>query len=349
MKEYKNPICMRLDHLYCPLPLALEPYWNCAADCYYCIARRLNKIWGTEQRVANPQNVKQRLVNALGNAHPRSPLTRALSKKKTIFIGRKADPYQPLESKKHVTRKVIKILNELDWSYVICSRYTEHMQVDKELFMQGKVTLLIEITPGGENDWVLFERKRTTPIENRLRAAAKWQRAGISVGIRGEPFIPGHHTTGQFRDMLRRLKNYGLHSYNTYNLHLNAHNARRLAEIGLDIEKVWHYNQDNSWRRIQQELCTIADEEGITLGCPDFVNVPKKWRSLTNTCCGISVPRPFYFNTHFWRRLLQKNKIPKQVLKETWEGIGTESDYQQAKTIIYGTSKTKYTMRDAKS
>jgi hypothetical protein len=120
-----------------------------------------------------------------------------------------------------------------------------------------------------------------------------------------------------------------------------------LVEIGLDIEKIWRHNQDNLWRPIQQKLCAIADEESITLGCPDFVNVPKGWCSSTNTCCGVSVPKPFHFNTHFWRRLLQKNKRPKQVLKKTWEGIGTKSDYKLAKAIIYGNSKTRYTMKDA--
>ena len=347
MKEYKNPICIRHDHLNCPLPIALESYWNCTANCHHCPSRKLNKIWGMEQRTANPQNVKRKLINALNNTHPHSSVACALSKKKTIFLGRKSDPYQPLETKKHITRRIIKILNKLNWSYIICSRYTENMQADEELFIQGKTTLLIEITPGGENDWSLFERERTTSVEDRLNMAAKWSKANISVGIGGEPFIPGYHTTKQFRNMLRRLKSHGLQSYSTYNLHLNAHNAKRLVEIGLDMEKVWEHNQDKLWRPIQRKLCIIADEEGITLGCPDFVNVPKGWCSTTNTCCGVSVPKPFHFNTHFWRRLLQKNKTPKQVLKKTWEGIGTKSDYQQAKTIIYGTSKDIYTMKDA--
>lgn len=347
MKEYKNPICIRHAHLNCPLPLALESYWNCEADCHHCPGRKLNEIWGTEQRVSNPQAVEHKLCNALNNKNPRSPIACALSMKKTIWLGRKADSYQPLESKRHITRKLIKILNRLKWSFVVCSRYTEYMKEDTKLFRQGKSTLLIEITPGGDGDWSLFERERTTPIEDRLRAAAKWNRTGIHVGIRGEPFIPGHHTPKQFRNILRRLKSHKLRSYNTYNLHLNEYNARRLSTIGLDIEKIWRYNQDRLWRPIQQKLCTIADEEGIILGCPDFVNVSKKWCSQTNTCCGVSVVRPFRFNTHTWRRMLLKGKSSKQVLKKTWEGIGTKKDYEQARTIIYSKNTNRYTMKDA--
>ena len=346
MQEYKNPICIRHAHLSCPLPLALESYWACDADCHHCPGRKLNEIWGSEQRIANPHHVERKLHNAVLNARPRSPVACALAKKKTLWLGRKADPYQPIESKKHITRAIIQILNKMHWSFVVCSRYTEFMQPDTKLFQHGMSTLLIEITPGGENDWALFERQRTTPVEERLRAATKWSKDGIHVGIRGEPFIPGHHTTKQFRDILRRLKSHGLHSYNTYNLHLNEYNARRLNSIGLDIEKIWHHNQDRLWRPIQRQLCNIADEEGIILGCPDFVNVPKGWRSRTNTCCGVSVIRPFRFNTHTWKRLLQKGKTPKAVLNNTWEDIGTEDDYNQGCAIISGRAHDMYTMKD---
>lgn len=347
MKEYKNPFCIRHAHLSCPLPLALESYWACEADCHHCPGRKLNEIWGAEQRVTNPANVERKLRHALSAKNPQSPLARALSMRKTLWLGRKTDPYQPLERKEHVTRAIIRTLNALDWSFVVCSRYTMNMERDESLFANGKATLLVEVTPGGESDWELFERKRTTPVGDRLQAAARWRKSGISVGIRGEPFIPGYHTTKQFRDMLRRLKSHGLRSYNTYNLHLNEYNARRLASIGLDIEKIWRCNQDHLWRPVQQELCRIADEEGIVLGCPDFVNIPAGWRSRTNTCCGVTVPRPFRFNTHSWRGLLQQKIHPSEVLQRTWEGIGTEADRKEGRAIIEGKSTDRYTMKDA--
>jgi len=347
MKEYKNPFCIRHAHMSCPLPITLESYWACEADCHHCPGHKLNEIWGKEQRVTDPVKAIHKLHNALRNPHPRSPLAVALAMKKTLWLGRKTDPYQPLEARTKTTRTIVRGLNKLKWSYVVCSRYTDLMRRDEDLFRQGQSTLLVEITPGGESDWSLFERKRTTPIEFRLSAAARWNALGINVGVRGEPFIPGYHTPKQFEDMLRRLKSYGLYSYNTYNLHLNEYNARRLSSIGLDIEKIWHHNQDRLWRPIQRQLCEIADKQGIILGCPDFVNVPKGWCSRTNTCCGVSVPNPFKFNTHWWRRLLQNGKTPEQTIKKTWEGIGTEDDQQEGRAIILGTSKNKYTIKDA--
>ena len=349
-KEYKNPIAMRQEHLSCPLALALESYWNCEADCFHCVGRRLNQIWGTEQRVTNPENVKKTLLNALKNKKPKSIIAQSLHAKKAFFLGRKSDPYQPIENDLKVTQKLIKILIELKWPVVICSRYQENMKRDVDLFMKGKrlIHLLTEITPGAEADWELFERKRTTSIDKRLKRTSYWQKLGIKVGVRGEPFIPGYHTVHQFRDMLKRLKSYGLKSYNTYNLHINEYTIKRLYDIGLDIEKIWTLNQDEHWKPLQRKLCEIADEEGIILGCPDFVNVPTDWVSSVNTCCGIDVKNALTFNTHNWRNLMLQENKPLNALSETWEGIGSDEDRERANSIVLGKpSKDYYTFKDA--
>lgn len=344
MKEYKNPFCIRHDYFYCPLPLTLESYWACEADCFHCPGRKLNAIWGQEQRVSDYRKIKRKLINSLNNKQPSSDMAVALSLKKTFFIGRKADPYQPIETKEHVTRNIIKTLNKLDWSHIICSRYTDNMLADEDLFAELKTHLLIEITPGGENDRVVFERERTPEIEERLRTIKSWIKKGFNVGVRGEPFIPGFHTPKQFREMLKRLKAVGVKSYNTYNLHLNDHVAKRLHSIKLDLVKIWEMNQDINWKPIQRQLCEIADEENMILGCPDFVNTGKDWIEKTNTCCGIDVPNPFRFNTHHWKRLRQKGKSNKKIFKKTWENIG---DKEGGKAIIEGRGDNKiFTLKD---
>lgn len=351
MKRLKTAFSLRGAWLNCPLPLALEAYWNCEADCLHCPARHLNRTWGNEQRVIDPEDVRSQLERCLVrfNQPSKSPISQALRLKKALFIGRKTDPYQPVEMKLGVVRRLIQILLDLRWPAVICTRYLGNAVRDTDLFLQGRehLTLLAEITVGGESDWELLERSRTTPIHRRLRILRRWKKLGIKVGVRGEPFIPGYHTPRQFRDMLQRLKSFGLNSYNTYNLHMNDFNLRRLHEAGLDIERIWTHNQDRLWRPLQRELCAIAEEEGVRLGCPDFVNVPKDWKSRTNTCCGVDVEGAFTFNTHFWRSLVQIGKTPDEVWKKTWEGIGTEEDQSQARIILTGSSREVYTMKDA--
>lgn len=347
--EYKSCMCIRGDHLNCPLPMTLEAYWNCSADCLHCISRRLNKVWGQEQRAANPEVVRETLDKALQAKAPKTILGQALKAKKAMWIGRKSDPYQPDELRMKVTQRLVQILKKRDWPFVLHSRFLSNALRDEALLLSADhlCTMLVEVTPGGESDWELFERKRTTSPGCRLRIARRWQRKGMYVGVRGEPFIPGYHTPAQFRDMCKRLKSHDLRSYNTYNLHMNEYTLKRLHEAGLDIERIWEHNQDRLWRPIQQELCQIAKEEDIILGCPDFVNVPKDWRARTTTCCGVSVPNAFKFNTHYWRRLIQRGKTPEEVWQETWEGIGTEEDKARAQVILTGKSKDFYTMEDA--
>jgi hypothetical protein len=226
------------------------------------------------------------------------------------------------------------------------SRYVHNAIRDEDLFDAARFAFLVEITPGAESDWELFERRRTTPVEKRLRIAGRWAARGYNIGVRGEPFIPGYHTTDQFRDMLKRLRSHGLTSYNTYNLHMNELTLQRMNDAGLDIERIWKHNQDQRWRPIQQKLCQIAEEEKITLGCPDFVNVPSGWESSTNTCCGVSVPNPLSFNTHQWRTEYLDGSTPEEILDNTWEGIGTEEDRETAWAILSGRSNEFYTMKD---
>lgn len=349
MKHYSSAVGIRGDCLYCPLPLSIDSYWNCLTDCHHCYLRRLNRTWGQDLRPADPDRVRHQLDKGLSNSNPKSSLGWALKRKKTLRLGNKTDPYQLAECEYQVTRRIIEHLNQLDWSFVIQTRFTGVLQRDEDLLTEsaskGLLTIMPVISPGAESDWELLERGRTTPVEERLGSLKRWVSKGWNVGVNGEPFIPGYHTLDQFRDILRRLKSVGVRSYNTYNLHFNDHVAKRFVDLGLDVERIWEHNQDKLWRPIQRQLCAIADEEGMILGCPDFVNLDPNWVQRSNTCCGVMVPNPSKFNTHWWRHLVQKGKSKQQILQSTWEGIG---DYELGKQVLMGEPGCEFfTLRDA--
>jgi DNA repair photolyase len=347
-KTFKAAVGLRGDCLYCPLPLSIDSYWNCEADCHHCYMRRLNRTWGQDLRPADPEDVRKTLQAGLKNPNPKSSLAYALKLKKTIRLGNKTDPFQTAETHLGVSARIIAHLNDLRWTYVIQSRFLANLRPILDLLDEshrlGLLTLMPVISPGAEWDWEVLERKRTTPIDARFRFIHKALLRGWNVGVNGEPFIPGLHTTDQFRDMCKRLNDVGVESYNTYNLHFNDHVAKRLHSIGIDIEKIWHMNQDKNWRPIQQKLCQIADEVGIRLGCPDFVNTGPHWRERANTCCGVNVPNPSQYNTHYWKALLQQGKTKQGTDLATWEGIG---DRDIGLKILQGEKCDRYTMKDA--
>jgi len=347
MKRYKSAVGLRGDCLSCPLPLSIDGYWNCEPNCHHCPFRRLNRTWGEDLRPADPDDVARKLENGLKNKNPKSSMAYALKLRKTIRIGSRTDPFQPAEMKHGVVKEIIKSLIKLDWTFVIQTRFLHNLIEYQPLLEKARkknlITILPIISPGLDWDWEVLERKITTPIPDRGIIIQKFLKWDFPLGVNGEPFIPGLHTTWMFTEAIEWLKSVGVKSYNTYNLHMNDDVAKKLHTIGLDIEKIWMENQDNRWRDTHQKLCNIAISKGMRLGCPDFINTGWGYKEPANTCCGINVPNPSRFNTHHWKHLLQKGKSPKQVYKDTWEGIG---DRELAQKILKGQKCDYFTIKD---
>ena len=346
-KRLKTPLTVRGDCLYCPLSLSLDTYWNCLCDCHHCYLRRLNRTWGQDLRPVEDGLVRKILTNGLKNKHPKTSLAHALAQKKTLRFGNKADPFQPAERKWRVSRDALLVLQELEWSFVIQTMVTEIMMDYASTIVACREFCHVQpiISPGLDKDWEVLERQRTTHPRERLRHLLELKRKGVKVAVNGEPFIPGFHTIADFEDICKLLREYGIRRYNTYNFHFNDHNAKRLHSVGVDIEAIYENNQDGPWRKILAKLLDVAEKYDILLGCPDFVNTGPHWYEIANTCCGVDVPNPMTFNTHTWKRLIQQGKPLKEILTDTWDGVG---DFKAGRKVLFGTGKSDiYTMADA--
>ena len=348
MKLLKNCFSVRGDSLYCPLAFSLDSYWNCLYDCHHCYLRNLNNIWGKDLRPINIELFTKKLHNGLNNKNPKTSLAFCLANKKTIRWGNKADPFQPAETLHKRAPIIFKELITLNWTFVIQTMSTTiMMQYEKQIIEASKkklITVMPIISPGLNKDWEILEKSATTPPLKRLHHIRQLQRQGVSIGVNGEPFIPGFHTIKDFEDTLKLLKSFGIKSYNTYNLHLNSHVAKRLAGIGLDIGKIWEMNKDENWKKILPPLLELSKKYDITMGCPDFVNSGPNWIEKTNTCCGINVSNPTTFNTHHWKQLRQQEHCWEEILLNTWDGIG---DREEGVKILRGNSDKFYTLKDA--
>jgi len=349
-KNTKHGLTVRGDSLYCPLPLSIEPYWYCEPDCPGCWFRGLNHVWGKEMRPIDVPSLKNKLTNGLLNKTPKSFLAHCLVRKKTIKLGNKTDPFQPIEEELKRSTGAIQVLVDLDWTFVVQTRFiTRAWEMNKDVLKKAHdcnlVTVLPIISTGMELDWEILEAKRTEPIPERLRTISRIIKSGIPLGVNGEPFVPGFHTVEMFEDAIKRLKDIGVKSYNTYNYHFTPFVAKRLVNIpGIDIEKIWYYNQDARWKLILPQLIEIAKKHDMILGCPDFVNSGIKHCEMANTCCGIDVPNPCTFNTHYFKALAQKGMLPEEIISQTFDGSG---DIEEGRAIINGTAKDMYTLKDA--
>jgi len=342
----KSGLGVRGDSLYCPLAFSLDTYWNCLTDCHHCFFRRLNRTWGQDLRPLDVEAFEKKLINGLKNKNPKTPLAHAIKTKRTLRIGSKADPLQDAEDEWRVTRDALEVLNRLRWSYAIQTRFTSRLRSYEPIILGAvpSAVLIPYMSPGMERDWEVFERKRTTPPAERLRDMQHFAKKGLVVGMNGEPFIPGFHTVKDFENALKAIKAHGIRTYNTYNLHFNDHVAKRMHAIGIDIEKVWRMNQDREWKKILPKLLDLGKKYDIHVGCPDFVNSGPGYVEKNNTCCGVNVARPCRFNTHFWKRKLQKGEDPERILDRSWDGIG---DFEQGVQVMFDNSKDVFTMKDA--
>jgi DNA repair photolyase len=333
MKTYKAAVGIRSDMLYCPLPVSIDSYWTCEPNCAHCFARRLNRTWGWDFRAADVEAVKRKLLTKKG----KSPLHRALQLKKTIRLGSRSDPFQDCELKHKVSTEIVKFLVKKKWDVVIQTKFPRRAW---ELTGLGKnCTVMAVIMPGLEKDWEILEFKRTEKPIRRIKMLSYLQKKGFRVGANGEPFIPGYHTVEQFEETIKLLKEYGIKSYNTYNLHMNDYVVKNLFNLGLDIEKIWYMNHDEQWRPILRQLLDICNKYDIILGCPDFVNSGWEDVQKSNTCCGLDVKNPCTFNTHHFKLAVQKGESP----LELWEGVGK---YEEGKTLVEGNLDNAYTLKD---
>jgi len=283
--------------------------------------------------MADVEAVEKRLLSNQGS----SPLSRALQQRKTIRVGNRSDPFQECEIEHQVSSRLIQFLMAHKWDTVIKTKYPQRAW---DMTGLGKHCILMaEVTVGLEEDWEMFEYRKTENPLSQIQTLAQAQQAGFRVGVTGEPFIPGYHTVEQFRDVLKLLKSHGLQRYNVYNLHLNDLVAKNLHALGLDIERIWYMNQDKPWRRILRQLLEAADQYDVILGNPDFVNSGWLYKERANTCCGLDVQNPCTFNTHHFKLAIQDGRDP----LELWDGVG---DYNAGIAVLDGSATDKYTMKD---
>lgn len=346
----KHGITLRGDRLYCPLPLSLEPYWSCSPDCLHCWFRNMNHVWGNDLRPINLNAFEIKLKNGLKNKYPQSDLAYCLKQKKTFRIGNKSDPFQPIERKYIRSTGAMFILRKLNWSFVVQTKFTDIlMEMAESSIIKANrkqlIIVLVMMSPGLEKDWELFERKKTTDIPTRIKNMKQWNKQKISMGVNGEPFIPGHHTIQDFENTMRLLCSIGVKSYNTYSFHFTPFVAKRIVDLpGVDIEKIWYENQDFRWKKILVKLIEIAKKYNIKLGCPDFVNSGKNYIEPANTCCGIDVPNPCTYNTHFFKKYAQQGLNSEEIQKKCFDH---SANGEQGLKIIKGEKSGFYTLKDA--
>jgi DNA repair photolyase len=162
-----------------------DPYTNCEFNCVYCHAG-VRKYGNDLQDVLDSIWVKTNCSQVLNEE-----LTR-LKRKGVLRLSGNTDPYQPAEKRYKVTKQILEVLTEHNWSFAIGTK-SDLVLRDIDLISQASekswCTVALTITTLDRNLARLLEPNAPTP-QRRLEVLRKLSDRGITVGVWLAPIIP---------------------------------------------------------------------------------------------------------------------------------------------------------------
>ena len=231
----------------------LNPYIGCSFECFYCYVRRLpvslfrKKEWGSwvDIKEVNSMQFRKELQKA---------------KKKgdvTIFMSSSTDPYQPIEVKEKITRKLLEemVIEKPDFLFVQTRSPLVTRDIDLFQKLKGHVLVSITIETDREDIKKRFSPK-APPIKARIKVLEKLKEAGIPSQAAVAPVLP---YTKDFPYMLKNVTNRvciddfflgdGANGVRSKQLKVNTlfmenwFHPEMIQHVYHDFQKVFHQNE----------------------------------------------------------------------------------------------------------
>lgn len=169
---------------------SLNAYQGCEHGCSYCFARPTHEYWGFsagvdfERKIMVKKNAPE-LLEKFFRKRGYTP--------KTIVMSGNTDPYQPVERKAEITRKLLKLF--LDYRHPV-SFITKNALILRDLDIlvplaeKNLVSVNLSIPTINEDLRKVME-PRTSSVKNKLKAVEVLSANGIPVNVMAAPVIPG--------------------------------------------------------------------------------------------------------------------------------------------------------------
>lgn len=162
---------------------AINPYVGCVHDCKYCYATYMLKFAGHDN------DVWGKFVDVRVNAVETLPSNLEKLQGKTIAFGTATDPYQSIERKYRITRKLLEKLKDFDINIGITTKSNIILD-DLDLLKQIK-NIKVFISLGIYDDNI---RKQLEPfassVDERVKVLKTLHENGISTVLFMAPFFP---------------------------------------------------------------------------------------------------------------------------------------------------------------
>lgn len=173
-----------------PFRWTLNPYRGCTHGCHYCFARRYQTQLelGAGDDFSSVVLVKTNFADVLA---------RELSKRahggRMIALGTATDPYQPIEGRYRLTRRVLAALVRHPAPIGLITKGTlavRDTDLLVELSRRTRCTVTFSLPTVDEEAWRALEPGTAHPLQ-RLRAVRRLRDAGVDAGVLMAPIVPG--------------------------------------------------------------------------------------------------------------------------------------------------------------
>jgi DNA repair photolyase len=169
---------------------SINPYRGCEHGCIYCFARPTHAFLGL-----SPGLDFETKLFAKTNAGP--ALERELAdpayRVETIAIGTNTDPYQPIERRYRIVRRILEVLSAANHPVGIVTKSAlvlRDLDILKSMASRGLVKVALSVTTLDRKLARAMEPRASTP-DKRLETLQRLVDAGIPAAVMVAPVIPG--------------------------------------------------------------------------------------------------------------------------------------------------------------
>lgn len=169
---------------------SINPYRGCEHGCIYCFARPTHAFLGLspgldfETKLFAKTNAGAALERELADPSYRP---------RTIAIGTNTDPYQPIERRYRIMRRILEVLSDTNHPVGIVTKSAlvlRDLDILRSMAKRGLVKVAISVTTLDPKLARAMEPRASTPAK-RIEALAKLAEAGVPTSVMTAPVIPG--------------------------------------------------------------------------------------------------------------------------------------------------------------
>ncbi len=172
-----------------PFDVSLNPYRGCEHGCIYCYARPTHSFLGLspgldfESKLFAKTNAPELL---------RAALRKPGYEPRPIALGTNTDPYQPIERRYEITRKILEVLEEFQHPATIVTKSAlvlRDLDLLERMANAGRVHVYLSVTTLDRSLARTMEPRASTP-ERRLEVLGALTGVGVPCGVLAAPMIP---------------------------------------------------------------------------------------------------------------------------------------------------------------